>query len=240
MELNGADYLVLGILLGLGVFFFLRAHSRHEAQLPHKPHQPHHPESGGGGPAQDDLPGPGRDSEVYRRGQQAWEHLSSKPRAPGQAAGGATGQSPAPARGDDGGLGPDLTRHLPPPIAPQQAGFDTVDFLQGAKVLYPRLHESLALSDWDDVALFVTPRLLETLCTTVSAKRHPPQVLFVEAGLEKAATAGSLSVADVVFASLMELEAGRPPQEVQELWRFERDATDAKSSWRVSSMQRRR
>jgi len=225
------DVTVLGILAGVGAYLLLRSRSRHEDDTRSHDIQ--------GKPSQDDVPGPGKDSRAYRRAQQTWDFLSTRPESQQQrnkdeaAAPPERHSSPIP---DD--MGSDLARDLPATPSAEEAGFDTTDLLQGAKVVYARMHESIAESDWDDVEQFTTQQFLQELKQRVASRRNPPQVLFVEAAVERAQTQDGRNVADVVFASLMQFEENQSPREVRETWRFEK-GPDTGGTWRISAMQRR-
>lgn len=226
-----ADIALLGLLFAVGVYFFLRSRGSHGDE------QRHH--DGQGRPEENDVPGPGRDSEAYRRAQQTWDYLSSKPRqTPRRAPGPNQAPPPPPTQGSETGLGPDLTKDLPQTPSSAEAGFDTEELLQGAKVVYARMHESIAESDWEDVEQFTTESLLGELKSRVGERREPPQVLFVEAAVEHASKEQEHDVADVVFASLMQFDAKQAPQEIREVWRFEK-GPDTGGSWRISSMRRK-
>ena len=229
--LTTGDYAFLGVVFGIGVYLLMRSRTRNDER--------NHHDSQDIPRSEDDVPGPGRDSEAYRRAQQTWDYLGSSPGKDKEAH--SSERPPAPPTGDTeegAGLGPDLSRNLPPTPASSAVGFDTTDLLQGAKVVYARMHESIALSDWEDVEQFTTPALFKSLKSRVAQKRNPPQVLFVEAGIEKGGTQGGVSYADVVFASLMQFEGAAPPQEVRELWKFVKNSNDPQSTWRIDAMQR--
>lgn len=235
------DMTVLGVFAGLGAYLLLRSRGRHDDD------QRRHDQQGN--PVDDDVPGPGRDSRAYRRAQQTWDYLSTKPGSSNsqgsqdaQSPDSRTGPPPAPgsppqsSHGFD--LGSDLGKDLPTTPSAEEAGFDTGELLQGAKVVYARMHESIAESDWDDVAQFTTTEFLEQLKHRVGDRRTPPQVLFVEAAVEKAESTQDRNMADVVFASLLQFGQNQAPQEVREIWRFEK-GSDTGGRWRISSMQRK-
>lgn len=246
--LSSLDFTVLGLLAAVGIYGFLRSRSVHEDEQQRQQNRP--PRHRSNTPndedssehEEDDVPGPGRNSEAFRRGQQAWDFLSSKPKqqehgpkppAPPQAP---SDRAPGSASFD---LGSDVAKDLPQTPSADAAGFDTQELLQGAKVVYSRMHESIAENDWDDVAQFATSTFLEELKSRVTSRRPVPQVLFVEAAVEQASTQQGSNKADVVFASLLQLGEQQAPQEVREVWRFER-GPDTGGTWRISSMQRRK
>lgn len=233
------DFTVLGVLAALGIYVFLRSRSMHQGQEKENDEQ--------GQQRDDDIPGPGRDSEAYRKAQRTWDFLSSDPAsAQKRQQQGEKPPSPPsektkhPAGSHSGmDLSADLGKSLPSTPSPQEAGFDTYELLQGAKVVYSRMHESIAESDWDDVEQFTTPEFFRQLQARVAAKRTAPHVLFVEAAVENAFKERGHDMADVVFASLLQFAADQAPQEVHEIWRFEK-GPDTGDTWRISSMQRRK
>ncbi len=218
--LTTADFALIGVLLGVGVYLLRRSSGprdypqRPDRTQPQNPHDPH-----------DDVPGPGRDSESYRRGEQMWQHLSSKPRA-GQDAPPHIPGAPANNIGSPGKSA----------VSATQAGFDVNDLLHGAKLVYPRVHESLALEDWEDLEPFVTPEFLDRLRHQARPKTDkPPQILYLEVELLEGDTRGGRSRALVAYTSLMQRPGAQAPTDVHETWEFSKDDT-AKATWRISNM----
>lgn len=248
--LSTLDLTLLGLLAGVGIYAFMRSRSgqehdprqKNQQQRPPENRVKTHNEAESDEDMEDDVPGPGKNSEAYRRAQQSWDFLSSKPR---QQESGQKPPAPPKAPSEEPNestsfdLGSDVAKDLPQSPSAQAAGFDTQELLQGAKVVYSRMHESIAENDWDDVAQFTTSAYLEELKSRVTSRRAVPQVLFVEAAVEHASTEQGRNVADVVFASLLQLGDQQTPQEVREVWRFER-SPDTGGTWRISSMQRRK
>ncbi len=215
--LTMADFALLGVLLGVGVYLLRRSSGPRD--YPQRPdlNQPQNPH--------DDVPGPGRDSESFRRGEQMWQHLSSKPRAEQDA------PPPIPGTPQPGAGSPGKSA-----VSAAQAGFDVNDLLHGAKLVYPRVHESLALEDWDDLAPFVTTEFLDRLRHQARPKADtPPQVLYLEAELLEGATRGGRCRALVAYKSLMQRPGAQASEDVHETWEFSKDDT-AKATWRINNM----
>ena len=234
--LTTMDYAVLGALLGV-VFYLLHRSTRPRNQDPGAPdastRDPYDMNR-----TDDDVRGPGRDSASYRRGEQMWQHLSSKPRP----------QSPMPPPPPDGfqpsGIGApkDAPVNEASPshgftsVTSDQAGFDVNELLRGAKIVYSRIHDSLATEDWEDVRLFTTPEFYDRLRHQAREKQpQPPQILYLEAGVLKADTRNGVSRALVAYKSLMQRGGKKQSEDVVETWEFVKDAAPD-ATWHINDM----
>lgn len=231
--LTVGDIAFLGLLAAIVGYLYVSSRSSRE-----NANKDYHAQSNGnsGQPPVDDVPGPGRNSRAYQRGEQMWDHLSSKPpRRPSRPA------PPTPPPDVPEQDIQNLAKDLPQTPSSKEAGFDTDDLLQGAKVVYARMHESMAQADWDDIRYFTTPEFMEHLRQQISGPMPEPQVMFVEAGIQDARILNGRAVASVVFSSLIQFpgESG-PPQEVREIWRFEKEIAVQDATWRISFMQRQK
>uniref|UniRef100_B8DRG1 Import inner membrane translocase subunit Tim44 n=1 Tax=Nitratidesulfovibrio vulgaris (strain DSM 19637 / Miyazaki F) TaxID=883 RepID=B8DRG1_NITV9 len=170
------------------------------------------------------------------------------------------GSAPAPASasGQPGGMrreadygaqsgssaGWDALRNAPAAAADAQPaspgipeGFDTEEFLRGAKLAYNRLQTSWDRRDLDDIAQFTTPEILKDI--TQQAQEDPgpsrTEVLYCNASVLSVTEEKDRSVATVFFDVLMREDAqADAPSQVREVWHFVRTGNEM---WRLDGIQ---
>lgn len=154
-----------------------------------------------------------RPTDVYENAQAAWDMLSSKEPEDRKAS-----ADPASGRLEDE-LGP--------------------DFLEGAKAMYARIHESWDKRDLSDIAQFVTPELHErlkegALKETRSAEGIVLQLHAEVAGLD---TTGSENLATVRYQAQTKDSLGKNAVR-KETWTFTRPADQPDAVWKLKDMGR--
>lgn len=145
---------------------------------------------------------PPQDSQ-YSQAESAWDHLRSQPAA------GGTHQS---RDGDAGAVGPDVP-----------AGFDTEEFLKGAKMVFSRMQSSWDARDMDDIRQFTTPEVYEEIKKQAAEDPEPSrtEVLMVNARLLEVKEEGTDTLATVYIDALMrEDSTANQPEQVREVWHF--------------------
>lgn len=141
------------------------------------------------------------------------------------------------------GAGWDALRSAPAAAAAQPAspgipeGFDTEDFLRGAKLAYTRLQSSWDRRDLDDIAQFTTPDILKEI--TQQAQEDPgpsrTEILYCNASVLSVTEEKDRTVATVFFDVLMREDAqADAPGQVREVWHFVRSGSEM---WRLDGIQ---
>ncbi|OBQ46582.1 preprotein translocase subunit Tim44 [Halodesulfovibrio spirochaetisodalis] len=153
-------------------------------------------------------------STMKRQAQDAWSNLRSTP------AGGSHAQD----------VQPEV-------VTP--AGFDTEDFLEGAKVVFNRLQQSWDSRDLDDIKQFTTQEVFESI--KQQAKEDPTpsrtEILMSNARLLEVKEDAEGILATVYFDVLMREDASaQQPEQVREVWHFLKSNKDD-SMWLLDGIQ---
>ncbi len=184
--------------------------------------------------------GPDQNSEARRRAAQSWEHLRTRsrdetpPLSPGQER-----SSPPPFPSPTGADRPDPLPSAPTPTPPPVAGFDTEDFLRGAKIVYSRIRESLASGELPDVKSFVTPDLFDRLAAQAPGiSKSTLRVMLVEATILDVQDAPDRLLVRVQYDAHVHSGA-RTAEATQrrEIWRFVKTKTE-QAIWLLADMER--
>ncbi|MDE5833617.1 MAG: 39S ribosomal protein L45 [Desulfovibrio sp.] len=118
------------------------------------------------------------------------------------------------------------------------AGFDTKDFLEGAKMAYKRMQESWDKRDLQDIAHFATPAVIHNLEKQRDADPNPSrtELVLVNAELLGVETEGDDTRAQVYFDVLMrENPNQQSPEAVREVWHFVRSGQNG--NWKLDGIQ---
>lgn len=124
----------------------------------------------------------------------------------------------------------------PAPSVPE--GFDTEEFLRGAKMAYTRLQQSWDRRDMADIAQFTTPAVQEALRRQMADDPAPSQteILLVNAQLLEVAESGDGLRAQVYFDTLLrERPDQSTPNSAREIWHFLRQG--AAGNWKLDGIQ---
>lgn len=118
------------------------------------------------------------------------------------------------------------------------AGFDTEEFLRGAKMAYTRMQKSWDRRDLDDIAQFATPAVMEALREQMAAEPAPSttEILLVNAQLLGAENEGDDQRAQVFFDVLLrERPDQTAPTSAREVWHFLRQGVNG--TWKLDGIQ---
>lgn len=153
-------------------------------------------------------------STMQRESHDAWSNLRSTP------AGGGHAQN----------VQPEVTT---------PAGFDSDEFLEGAKIVFNRLQESWDKRDLDDIKQFTTPEVFESI--KQQAKDDPvpsrTEILMSNARLLEVKEEADGILATVYFDVLMrEDQSAQHPEQVREVWHFLKNQKDD-SMWMLDGIQ---
>lgn len=121
------------------------------------------------------------------------------------------------------------------------AGFDSDDFLRGAKLVFTRLQQSWDRRDMDDISLFATPYVVDEIRNQAKEDPNPSttEILLVNANILSVKEEEGQQRATVFFDVLMREDPKQEvPTSVREVWHFTRPA-DAHSSamWLLDGIQ---
>ncbi|SIO16239.1 Tim44 domain-containing protein [Halodesulfovibrio marinisediminis] len=153
-------------------------------------------------------------STMQRQSHDAWSNLRSTP------AGGSHAQD----------VQPEVTT---------PAGFDSEDFLKGAKMVFNRLQQSWDSRDLEDIKEFTTHEVFESI--KQQAKEDPvpsrTEILMSNARLLEVKEEGDGILATVYFDVLMrEDQSAQHPEQVREVWHFLKNHKDD-SMWLLDGIQ---
>ena len=118
------------------------------------------------------------------------------------------------------------------------ASFDVQDFLEGARALYVRLQQAWASRKVDELAPFVSPKMLNLLRKQVLANPEPlpVEILLVNATLNKLSREGNTEKAEVAFSAVMRTGQEEEAAEVDETWVFARGG-EFGGMWKLTGIQ---
>lgn len=168
-----------------------------------------------------DIPDGEPNPHLYERAAGMWDHLKGDDDAPARKrAEGFT--EPQQATRDDKPLtARDAYTSGKSPVVPE--GFDTDDFLKGAKMVFSRLQQSWDARDMDDIAQFTTPEVHDEIKRQAAQDPTPShsELLLVNARLLEVQQEENGLLATVFFDVLMrESRDGAQTEQVREIWHF--------------------
>lgn len=151
--------------------------------------------------------------------QSAWDHLSSTP---------ASAPHAAPASSEQGS-----------PEIRVPAGFDTEDFLEGAKAMYTRLQKSWDVRDLADIEYFATKGVVDEIKRQAVEDPDPSKtdIMLINARLLEVKEEGSNTLATVYYDVLLREEDHQSqPTQVREVWTFTKENTES-AMWKLDGLQ---
>ncbi len=119
------------------------------------------------------------------------------------------------------------------------AGFDTEEFLKGAKAAYARLNAAWDRRDIDDIAEFSTPALVKIIREQAAEDPNPgkTEILLIDAQLVDVREDHGEQMASVFFNVVLREDARQSaPTDVREIWHFVRHA-DGTGLWKLDGIQ---
>lgn len=119
-------------------------------------------------------------------------------------------------------------------------GFDSEEFLAGAKAAYTRMQASWDKRDLDDLRQFTSPEVFSEIQSQAAADPVPgtTEILLLEAKLLEVKTVGNQTIATVLFDTMLrEDSATTPAEQVREAWHFSRYETGGHTHWVVEGIQ---
>lgn len=118
------------------------------------------------------------------------------------------------------------------------AGFDTDEFLRGAKMAFTRLQASWDKRDLADIAQFAGEAVMKEVKAQFETDPTPgkTEILLVNAQLLSVIEEENVQTVSVFFDVLMREEAGRDTNQVREVWHFVRPKGD-NGMWKLDGIQ---
>ncbi len=118
------------------------------------------------------------------------------------------------------------------------AGFDTEEFLRGAKMAFTRLQASWDKRDLEDIAQFTSPAVLQEVKSQFEADPKPgtTEILLVNAQLLSVTEENGEQTASVFFDVLLREAPATDTTQVREVWHFAR-AMSGNQSWKLDGIQ---
>lgn len=149
-------------------------------------------------------------------------------------------QSPMQRQGENmwGALKGNAAQGEAPEAPAVPAGFDTEDFLRGAKMAFTRLQSSWDKRDLDDISQFAGEAVMKEVKAQFETDSSPSktEILLVNAQLLSVLDEKGMQTATVFFDVLMREEAGRDTTQVREVWHFVRPQGDT-GMWKLDGIQ---
>jgi predicted lipid-binding transport protein (Tim44 family) len=200
------------LLLGLAFFFIRKMFRSRKMESQQSAYQG----SGAANYSQQQSYSPPQEdfSNMQRQAQDAWANLRSTP------AGGSQAQD----------VQPDVT--IP-------EGFDSDEFLKGAKIVFNRLQQSWDSRDLDDIKQFTTLEVFEPIKQQAKEDPQPShtEILMANARLLEVKEDAEGVLATVYFDVLMrEDKSAQHPEQVREVWHFLKAHKDD-SMWLLDGIQ---
>ncbi|WP_031483456.1 Tim44 domain-containing protein [Maridesulfovibrio frigidus] len=149
----------------------------------------------------------------------AWDHLSSKPK-----------ESPMSA--------PQGAEQVSPEIG-VPAGFDSEDFLEGAKAIYTRLQKSWDGRDLSDIEQFATAGVVAEIKQQLADDPSPSKtdIMLINARLLEVKEEGSQILATVYYDVLLREDANESqPSQIREVWSFVKENNES-AMWKLDGLQ---
>ncbi|THB67265.1 MAG: hypothetical protein D6E12_08965 [Desulfovibrio sp.] len=190
------------------------------------------------------------DSDAFRRARSAWKFFEGDSQdtdtaerkakvselrpdpAPPQPP-----QAPSPSDAaqavDTSGFGPDYIKEMGG--VPQD--FNVSEFMEGAKLVFARLQDSLAQGDLEDIQEFAVGSALVEFSQRIKSQSQSAPVTVTSLGgrLLGVTEHGDTLEAEVYFDAI--LSRGRDRSSVREIWRFRKPADDAKAMWLLEDLE---
>ncbi|GAB1410478.1 hypothetical protein MASR1M90_16320 [Desulfovibrionales bacterium] len=157
-----------------------------------------------------------------------------------QTAGGYGQQAPSMSGWDTLRSHPGATGAPSGPILATPPGFDTEEFLHGAKTAYTALQSAWDRRDLDTIREFTSAEVFAEISAQIAADPTPgrTEILLLEAQLLDVRSLGNQTVATVLFtAMLREDGAASHAEQAREAWHFSRYETQGKLTWVVEGIQ---
>lgn len=118
-------------------------------------------------------------------------------------------------------------------------GFDSEDFLKGAKAIYTRLQSSWDKRDLDDIRQFTAPEVFEEIQRQVQEDPTPgkTELLLINPKLLEVREIDGQTVASVLYDVMLRENQTELSRQVREIWHFSREAGNSEAFWVLEGIQ---
>jgi predicted lipid-binding transport protein (Tim44 family) len=123
-----------------------------------------------------------------------------------------------------------------PPIPP---GFNSDEFLKGAKAIYTRLQSSWDKRDLDDIRQFTAPEVFEEIERQVQEDPAPgkTELLLITPKILEVREIDGQTVASVLYDVMMRETRTELSRQVREIWHFSRKTGEPEAFWVLEGIQ---
>jgi predicted lipid-binding transport protein (Tim44 family) len=124
------------------------------------------------------------------------------------------------------------TPSLPP-------GFDSAEFLKGAKAIYTRLQASWDKRNLEDIRQFTAPEVFEEIQRQAQDDPTPgkTELLLISPRILEVREIDNQTVASVLYDVMMREERTEMSRQVREIWHFSRTAGKPEAFWVLEGIQ---
>ncbi len=118
-------------------------------------------------------------------------------------------------------------------------GFDSDEFLKGAKAIYNRLQASWDKRDLEDIRLFAAPEVLEVIKRQAQEDPTPgkTELLLVSPKILEVREIDGQTVASVLYDVMMREDQAEMSRQVREIWHFSRATGTPEAFWVLEGIQ---
>jgi predicted lipid-binding transport protein (Tim44 family) len=118
-------------------------------------------------------------------------------------------------------------------------GFDSEEFLKGARAIYTRLQVSWDKRDLDDIRQFTAPEVFEEIQRQFQEDPTPgkTELLLINPKILEVRELDGQIVASVLYDVMMREAASEMARQVREIWHFSRAAGNPKAFWVLEGIQ---
>lgn len=229
--MNMMDILIIGALIYFGLKLFRSWQARQQDSGGHTARNG----APGSRPGPGNGPGGSPTGSVADSVRDQWERLRSRPDSGSSASGGPAAASSGPRSGFGSAVDAGQGGQAAPSVSVPE-GFDTNEFLNGAKAAYVRLQEAWGKRDLAAVSPLLTREMQAEVREQFanSPAEGPTEILLVEAELTNFTRRGSQENASVLFSVLLREAGKKDSEDVSELWTFTRGRGE---NWLLDGLQ---
>jgi predicted lipid-binding transport protein (Tim44 family) len=118
-------------------------------------------------------------------------------------------------------------------------GFDSAEFLKGAKAIYTRLQASWDKRDLEDIRQFTAPEVFEEIQRQVQDDPTPgkTELLLISPRILEVREIDHQTVASVLYDVMMREERTETSRQVREIWHFSRATSKPEAFWVLEGIQ---
>jgi predicted lipid-binding transport protein (Tim44 family) len=126
--------------------------------------------------------------------------------------------------------------NAPPPFPP---GFDSEEFLKGAKIIYTRLQTSWDKRDLEDIHQFTSPEVFEEIQRQAQEDPTPgkTELLLITPKILEVREMDGQTVASVLYDVMMRENNTDMSRQVREIWHFSRATGNPDAFWVLEGIQ---